>query len=117
MGTGIATEIAQNKNFAGIILETPFTSMINAAKEFYPYIPVNLLLKDRFENYKKVKNINIPILVMHGEKDKIVPFKMGKKIYQLANDPKYSYFTKQDNHMMVYDDQMIETLKRFIRLN
>ena len=54
---------------------------------------------------------------MHGEKDKIVPFKMGKKIYQLANDPKYSYFTKQDNHMMVYDDQMIETLKRFIRLN
>ena len=117
LGTGIATEIAQNKNFAGVILETPFTSMINAAKEFYPYIPVNLLLKDRFENYKKVKNINIPILVMHGEKDKIVPFKMGKKIYQLANEPKYSYFTKYDDHMMVYDEPMIKTLKNFIELN
>ena len=50
-----------------LILETPFTSMIDAAKTFYPYIPVNLLLKDKFENYKKVKNINSPILVMHGE--------------------------------------------------
>ena len=117
LGTGIATEIAQNKNFAGIILETPFTSMINAAKEFYPYIPVNLILKDRYENYKKIKNINIPILIMHGEKDKIVPFKMGKKIYQLANEPKYFYSTKHDNHMMVYDGPMIKNLKNFIQLN
>jgi fermentation-respiration switch protein FrsA (DUF1100 family) len=117
LGTGIATELAQHKNFAGLILETPFTSMINAAKEFYPYIPVNLLLKDRYENYKKIKNIKIPILVMHGEKDTIVPFSMGKKIYQLANEPKYSHFTKHDDHMMVYDEPMIKTLKNFIELN
>ena len=117
LGTGIATEIAQNKNFAGVILETPFTSMINAAKEFYPYIPVNLLLKDRFENFKKIKNINSPILIMHGEKDTIVPFKMGKKMYQLANEPKYFYSTKHDDHMMVYDEPMIKILKKFIQLN
>ena len=117
LGTGIATELAQNKNFAGVILETPFTSMINAAKEFYPYIPVNLLLKDRYENYKKIKNIKIPILIMHGEQDTIVPFKMGKKMYQLANEPKYFYFTKYDDHMMVYDGPMIKTLKNFIQLN
>ena len=86
LGTGIATELAQYKNFAGVILETPFTSMINAAKEFYPYIPVNLLLKDKYENFKKIKNINSPILIMHGEKDTIVPFSMGEKMYQLANE-------------------------------
>ena len=117
LGTGIATEIAQNKNFAGVILETPFTSMINAAKEFYPYIPVNLLLKDRFENFKKIKNINSPILIMHGEQDTIVPFTMGEKMYQLANEPKYFYSTKDDDHMMVYDELMIKTLKKFIKLN
>jgi fermentation-respiration switch protein FrsA (DUF1100 family) len=91
--------------------------MINAAKEFYPYIPVNLLLKDRFENFKKIKNINSPVLIMHGEKDTIVPFTMGKTIYQLANEPKYSYFTKHDDHMMIYDEPMIKTLKNFIKLN
>jgi len=115
LGTGIASEIAQNKNFAGVILETPFTSMVDAAKNFYPFIPIGLLLKDRYENKKKVININIPIMIMHGERDNIVPFSMGKKIFEIANEPKYSYFTKYDNHMMEYDDQLIDELKRFLK--
>ena len=115
LGTGVATHLAQNKRYAGIILETPFTSMIDAAKTFYPYIPVSLLLKDKFENYKKVKNIKSPILVMHGEVDQIVPFSMGKKIYEIANEPKYSYFTKYDNHMMEYDEKLVFALKSFFK--
>ena len=114
LGTGVATHLAQNKSFAGIILETPFTSMIDAAKKFYPYIPVKFLLKDKFENYKKIKKINIPVLVMHGEADQIVPFEMGKKIYEIANQPKYSYFTKYDNHMMEYDKDLLTALNKFL---
>ena len=114
LGTGVAVHLAQNRNFSGVILETPFTSMIDAAKTFYPYIPVKLLLKDKFENYKKIKNINSPILIMHGEADQIVPFSMGKKLYEIANKPKYSYFTKYDNHMMEYDEKLILALKSFL---
>jgi hypothetical protein len=115
LGTGIATQIAQNKKFAGLILETPFTSMVDAAKNVYPYIPVSLLLKDKYENDKKIKNINIPVLVLHGEADKIVPFKMGKKIYEIANHPKYSYFTKYDNHMMEFDENLVFALNSFMK--
>ena len=49
---------------------------------------------------KKLKNINIPVLVMHGEADQIVPFWMGKKIFNLASEPKYSYFTKYDDCLL-----------------
>ncbi len=115
LGTGVATEIAQNNNFAGLVLETPFTSMTEAAKNFYPYIPVGILLKDKYENDKKINNINIPVLVMHGEVDQIVPFWMGKKIYEIANQPKYSYFTKYDDHMMEYDEKLIDELKIFVK--
>ena len=115
LGTGVATEIAQNRKFGGLILETPFTSMIEAAKNFYPYIPVGLLLKDKYKNDKKIKNINIPILVMHGEADQIVPFWMGKKIYEIANQPKYSYFTKYDDHMMEFDENLVLALNAFIK--
>jgi len=115
LGSGIATEIAQNNNFAGLVLETPFTSMIEAAKNFYPYIPVALLLKDKYDNQKKIKNINIPVLVMHGEADQIVPFWMGEKIFELANQPKYSYFTKFDDHMMEYNEKLVYELKIFIK--
>ena len=114
LGTGVATHLSQNRNFAGIILETPFTSMIDAAKKFYPYIPVGLLLKDKFENKNKIKNVKSPILIMHGEKDQIVPFEMGQKMFEIANEPKYSYFTKYDNHMMEYDENLIKTLNSFL---
>ena len=115
LGTGVATEMAQTNNFAGLVLETPFTSMVDAAKNFYPYVPVSLLLKDKYDNQKKIKNINIPVLVMHGEVDQIVPFWMGKKIYEIANQPKYSHFTKLDDHMMEYDEKLLFALKAFIK--
>ena len=115
LGTGVAIEIAQSNNFAGLVLETPFTSMVEVAKNFYPYIPVALLLKDKYENQKKIKNIDIPLLVMHGEADQIVPFWMGKKIYEIANQPKYSYFTKFDDHMMEYDEKLVFALNIFIK--
>ena len=115
LGTGVATEIAQNQNFAGIILESPFTSMIAAGKSKYPIFPIKLLLKDKYESDKKIKNIVSPILVMHGEADKIVPFWMGEKIFQLANEPKYSYFSKYDDHMMDFNNDLINSIKLFIK--
>ena len=115
LGTGIATHVAQNNDYAGLILETPFTSMTEAAKNFYPYIPVGILLRDKYKNDKKIKSINIPVLVMHGEADQIVPFWMGQKIYEIANQPKYSYFTKYDDHMMEYDEKLVFELKTFIK--
>jgi len=114
LGTGVAIEIAQNKNFAGIILESPFTSMIEAGKDKYPYLPVKFLLKDKYESEKKIKNIKSPILIMHGKVDNIVPFYMGKKMYELANNPKYFYFSEYDDHMMEYNEKLLNVLKKFI---
>ena len=115
LGTGIATEIAQNNNFAGVILESPFTSMVAAAKSNYPIFPIRLLLKDKYESDKKIKNIKSPILIMHGGKDKVVPFWMGKKLYELANQPKYSYFNEYDDHMMEFNDDLINSITSFIK--
>ncbi len=114
LGTGVATEISQNKDFAGIILESPFTSMIAAGKSKYPIFPIKFLLKDKYESDKKIINIKSPILVMHGEADNIVPFWMGEKMFQLANEPKYSYFSKYDDHMMEYNENLIKSVKIFI---
>ena len=115
LGTGVATEIAQKKNFAGIILESPFTSMVAAGKSKYPIFPIKLLLKDKYESDKKIKNIKSPVLIMHGEEDKIVPFWMGEKMFELANEPKYAYFSKYDDHMMEFNDEFINSIKSFLK--
>ena len=115
LGTGVTTEIAQNRNFAGIILESPFTSMVAAGKSKYPIFPIKLLLKDKYESDMKIKNIKSPVLIMHGEKDKIVPFWMGEKMFQLANEPKFYYFSKYDDHMMDFNNELINSIKLFLK--
>ena len=114
LGTGVAVEIAQNKNYAGVILESPFTSMINMGKKYYPFFPVSILLKDKFESYKKINNIFVPVLIMHGKVDKIVPYDMGKKMYELANEPKFFYSQEYGDHMIEYDEKLLTALKKFI---
>jgi len=115
LGTGVAIEVAQNKNFAGIILESPFTSMVNMGKKYYPFFPVSFLLKDKFESHRKIKKVLVPVLVLHGKKDKIVPFAMGKKIYEMANEPKFFYFQEYGDHMIDYDTELLMALEKFIQ--
>ncbi len=66
------------------------------------------------KKFKPLKNINIPILVMHGKKDKIIPFHMGKKIYDSAKEPKFFYFSQEDDHMMEFNERMFKNLQSFI---
>jgi fermentation-respiration switch protein FrsA (DUF1100 family) len=114
LGTGVATELGTRNAFGGIILESPFTSIANAAKIYYPYLPVNIILKDRYDSIGKIKNITTPILIMHGRKDNIVPQKMGLELYEKANQPKFSYFPENDDHMMEYNDNLLNSIKLFI---
>tara|TARA_B100001093_G_scaffold448510_1_gene454145 strand:- start:3196 stop:3996 length:801 start_codon:yes stop_codon:yes gene_type:complete len=115
LGTGVAVELGKKNIYNSIILESPFTSIEDAAKIYYPYLPVKFLLKDKFNSINKIKMIKTPILIMHGKKDDIVPFSMGKKLFEEANDPKESYFTPLDDHMMQFDEQLLDKLKIFIK--
>ena len=114
LGTGVATELGTSNAFGGIILESPFTSIANAAKIYYPYLPVSIILKDRYDSLGKIKNINIPIFIMHGKMDNIVPQQMGLELFEKANNPKYSYFPEDDDHMMNYNKQLLNEIKLFI---
>ena len=115
LGTAIAIHTGQFKNFSGIILEAPFTSMIDVGQKYYPIFPVKFLLKDKYENKNKIKNLKSPILVLHGKKDKIVPFHMGEKVFREANEPKFSYFPEYDDHMMEYNESLIKELDKFFK--
>ena len=114
LGTGIAVELATKSKYSGIILESPYTSMIDMGKRFYPFLPISILQKDKYNSLKKLSMLKSPILVLHGKSDTLVPFYMGKKIYDAANEPKYYYFPDLDNHMMTYDQDMLRTLSNFV---
>ena len=115
LGTGVVVELAQKNIFNSIILESPFTSMAKTAKIYYPYLPVNLLLKDKYDSINKIHKIKKPVLIMHGMKDDLVPYIMSVELFNKANEPKYSFFPKNDNHMMDFNDELLNKIRLFIQ--
>ena len=73
------------------------------------------MLKDKFESYKKINKISVPVLIIHGKVDKIVPYEMGKKMYELANQPKFFYSQDYGDHMVEYDEKLLSALEQFIK--
>jgi hypothetical protein len=88
LGTGVAVALAGEKDVAAVILEAPFTSTADVAFSAYPFIPVRLLMKDQFRSDDRIGKVKAPVLVMHGARDRVVPFRMGERLYALANEPK-----------------------------
>lgn len=89
LGSGVAVDQAvKNPGAGGLILEAPYTSMVDVARRHYFYLPVDLLLLDRYPSKKRIAAAKIPLLVLHGEQDAVVPVSQGKTIYDLASEPK-----------------------------
>lgn len=88
LGSGVAIQVAGVKKAAGLILDSPFTSVADRAAEIYPFLPVRLLLADRYDSSRHIRMVHIPLLVIHGEADQVVPVRMGRALFALANEPK-----------------------------
>ncbi len=88
LGTGVATYVATKRPARALILEAPFTAASDVASERYPFIPVSLLMHDKFESRTRIKDVHMPLLVIHGTRDSVIPFCDGKRLFGMANGPK-----------------------------
>jgi uncharacterized protein len=80
------------------VLEAPFTRLADVAAYHYPFVPVSPLLQDRFESVAWIGKVRAPILVLHGERDAIVPIRFGRALFAAAPEPKEAWFSAQGAH-------------------
>lgn len=98
IGSGTATQMAVDYDVYALVLLAPFTSLLERAKEQYFFVPVEHLLKDKFDNAQKMPQVSAPVLIVHGQKDQVIPVGHGKKLYDLAKEPKVLKTYAQANH-------------------
>ena len=99
IGTGIAVETAKNTDtLKALILETPFTSMIDLTNAKVPYLFPSIFLKYGFKNKDKINSIKSPLLVIHGTIDEVIPFKQGKELFDKYNHQKEFLKIENGNH-------------------
>lgn len=124
LGSGVAVELAHEQAVAhgrpvgAVVLEAPFASLVDMGKSLYPFVPVSLLLKDRFESASKVAAIQAPLLVIHGTKDGVVPIAQGRRLFEAARSPKEFLSVEGAGHNNLYDfgvgDRVSKDLPAFI---
>lgn len=89
LGSGVAVQLAlENPGARALVLESPFTSVPDMARAVYPFLPVWPLVRTRYDNLAKAKGLRLPLLVLHGERDDIVPFAQGRRVFEAAPPPK-----------------------------
>lgn len=104
LGTGVATQMAEEFHVDGLILLAPYLSIPKMAQVEYPIFPVQYIALDRFENFKKIKNVHVPVLIVNGAKDEVIPPSQGKQLYDLANDPRQFYSIPNHGHNDLFHD-------------
>jgi pimeloyl-ACP methyl ester carboxylesterase len=80
LGTGVAAEMARRERGSALVLVSPFTSLPDVASSVAWWLPVSLLLPDRFDTLAKAGAIRVPAVVAHGDRDELVPFAMGRAV-------------------------------------
>ncbi|RME85589.1 MAG: alpha/beta hydrolase, partial [Planctomycetota bacterium] len=88
LGGGVATYLAEKYHPKALVLESTFTSLMDRAKELYPFFPVSYLLKVEYPNLKRLKNIQCPILIIHSQDDEVIPYHHGQRLLEAAREPK-----------------------------
>ena len=114
LGTSVAVQTAIAKPARALILEAPFTSMADAWKQFVPFLPVSLLLRDRFDSRSVIDRVRMPILFMHGERDRLVGYQLGRSLYAAAPEPKRFEAFPEAGHTNLYDYNAIAAVRRFV---
>ncbi len=114
LGTGVAVALASSHPVFKIVLEAPFTSTADIAASIYPIVPVRYLMKDQFRSDEKIGNVKAPVLVLHGERDNIVPIRFGERLYELIRSPKRFVRFPEGQHEWLEKFGSLEVAKKFI---
>lgn len=88
LGTGVAIQLATERQIERLVLEAAFTSIAAVGNSMVPFLPVGALLQQEFPSKKRIRSVGCPVLIMHGRHDGIVPVVHGEELHRLANEPK-----------------------------
>lgn len=118
IGCAVATEMAIRHHPSGLICESGFTSIKAMAKSKFSFLPgLRFLVTTEYDTLSKIARVTVPVMILHGDDDDIVPFEMGRELFEAANEPKRFYAIEGAAHNDTYrvgGHAYFEALREFV---
>ncbi len=117
LGTALATALAADHPPAGLVLRSPFPSLVEVGRTHYPFLPVRLLLQDRYAAMEDIPRVTCPVLVLAGDRDRIIPLDLSRRMYEAATSTKELVVLAGADHNdfeLLAGEEMIAAIRRFL---
>lgn len=114
LGTGVATAVGLERAPLAVVLEAPYTALSDMARTQYPWLPIDFLMKDPFVTRDRLPEIGDPVLIIHGRKDRIIPFEHGEFLFEVANDPKHFVDYPDATHSNLWPSGLWTEVQQFL---
>lgn len=114
IGGAVMVDLAAYGGARGLVLENTFSSLPDVAAYHYPWLPVRLVMRSKLNSAAKIGDYHGPLLQFHGDADTIVPFQLGQKLFDAANEPKRLVVIPSGDHNDPRTRKFYEKLDRFL---
>jgi fermentation-respiration switch protein FrsA (DUF1100 family) len=113
LGTGVAVGLASERRIGGLILDAPFTSTADVAGHHFWYLPV-WIMRDQYRSIDRIADLRAPLLVMHGDRDGVIPIALGEKLFAAAPEPKRFVHLPGVDHVSVLEEGGLAAVQTFL---
>jgi fermentation-respiration switch protein FrsA (DUF1100 family) len=114
LGSGVALALAAQRKVGAVVLDAPYTSVVDIAAGQYPFLPVRALLTDRYESDVLIRQVTAPVLIMHGARDAVIPVEMGRNLYALAKEPKRLVIFPNGRHVDLDEHGAVQDVQKWV---
>ncbi len=115
LGSGVAVQMASEFAAGALVLEAPFTSLGDMAQRQFPYFPARWLVRDRFDSLAKIGRVQAPLLILHGERDTIVPVDFGRRLFEAASGAHQLKLFPEGDHLDLWDHGAARAVIEFVQ--
>jgi fermentation-respiration switch protein FrsA (DUF1100 family) len=118
LGTGVAVRLAAEHQPAALILRSPFTSLTDTGRHHYPFLPVSLMLTDRFASIDRIGDVRCPLLVIAGDRDSVIPVDQSRRLFEAAREPKRLVIVERADHNdydLLAGERVLDAIAGFLK--
>lgn len=108
LGSGVAVQLATEVEARALVLEAPYTAIVDVAAERYPWLPVSWLMHDQFLSRARIARVRMPVLIAHGTRDSVIPYRHAERLFALAPEPKTFARMERSDHSTLTRDGLYE---------
>ena len=114
LGTGVATQACQQRETKALVLESPFTSVVDVGKLAWPLLPLKQIMVDQYDTLDRIGSLHLPLFIVHGGRDAVIPLGMARHVFHAANEPKTLTVVPRAGHNDLFEQGAWARVREFL---